>query len=72
MDHAYKNAKTQIMMYAFLDESRKKEELLINKIQLYVSFIKEKEVKSYLKQMIKTSREHINLCTDMMIKLNLE
>ncbi|MCT4594290.1 MAG: hypothetical protein N4A57_08490 [Anaeromicrobium sp.] len=72
MDYAYKNAKNQIIMYIFLEESRKKEELLINKIQLYLSFIKDKDLKNYLKKMIKSSRKHMDLCTEMMIKLNLQ
>lgn len=71
MDQAYKSAKTQILMLILLEDTKKREQLLIEKLNHYVKIIKDKEAKKFLKYSIEESQKHIALCREMMIKLNL-
>lgn len=49
-----------------------KEELLIKKYQDYYPDLKNKELKDMLKQLNKTSEEHIKILKDKMIKLKIQ
>lgn len=49
-----------------------REELLLKKYSQYISQINNKEVKNMVKELKKTSKEHIKLVKDLMIKVNLQ
>lgn len=49
-----------------------REELLLKKYSEYMKQSTNKEVKSIVKELKKTSKEHIKLIKDLMIKVNLQ
>jgi rubrerythrin len=49
-----------------------KEELLLKKYEEYYSNIKNKELKEVIKEFKKTSREHLKVMKDKMIKLKIQ
>lgn len=49
-----------------------KEELLLKKYENYYGVIKNKELKEIVKEFKKTSREHLNIMKDKMIKLKIQ
>jgi rubrerythrin len=49
-----------------------KEELLLKKYEEYYSNIKNKELKEIIKEFKKTSREHLKVMKDKMIKLKIQ
>lgn len=49
-----------------------KEELLLKKYENYYGIIKNKELKEIVKEFKKTSRNHLNIMKDKMIKLKIQ
>lgn len=49
-----------------------KEELLIKKYEYYYDALDDIETKKMIKELKKTSKEHIKLLKDLMIKLNIQ
>ncbi|SKC85494.1 hypothetical protein [Maledivibacter halophilus] len=49
-----------------------REEILLKKYRDYMGRINNKEIKDIIKEFKKTSREHIKLIKDLMIKVNLQ
>lgn len=49
-----------------------KEELLLKKYEEYYSNIKNKELKEVIKEFKRTSREHLKVMKDKMIKLKIQ
>lgn len=49
-----------------------KEELLVKKYTEYYDKIKNKELKEVIKEFKKTSREHLNVMKEKMIKLKIQ
>lgn len=49
-----------------------KEELLLKKYENYYGVIKNKELKEIVKEFKKTSRNHLNIMKDKMIKLKIQ
>jgi len=52
--------------------SIEREELLIKKYSRYMDQVSDKELKSMIREFKSTSKEHIKLIKDLMIKLNLQ
>lgn len=67
-----KKMSQQSLMDTKLLMSIEREELLVKKYEEYDGQLDNKELKQMIKKFKKTSKEHLGLVKDLMIKLNLE